>query len=118
MRVRDVCHNTTLGALKLANPAISSAVQTGQVLSLPLKMGETSASQAVSAQDPALKKVAFHSKIRGKRQPRYYTVKRGDTLNAVARHFDVELSELKSWNPQLDHSHGIQAGKRIVVGLK
>ena len=111
-------YNTTLGALKLANPAINSSVQTGQVLSLPLKTVETSAPQAISAPGPALKKVAFHSKIRGKRQPRYYTVKRGDTLNAVARHFDVELSELKSWNPQLDRSHGIQAGKRIVVGLK
>ena len=111
-------HSITVNALKLANPELSASVQTGQVLLLPPKLREVSALKETSTSEPPLKKVAFTQKIRGKDQPRYYTIKRGDTLSAVARLFDVELSELKSWNPTLSPSRGIQAGKRIIVGSK
>lgn len=109
-------YNTTVSTLKLANPAIIYSVQTGQVLLLPLKIAD-SAPEIASPIDQPVKKVAFTSEIRSKSQPRFYTIKRGDTLHAVARKFDIALSELKSWNPKLAISPGIQVGKRIVVGM-
>ena len=111
-------YNITVNVLKLANSEITDAVQAGQVLLLPLKMEDTSALKATGAIEPPLKKIAFTPKIRGKNQRRYYTIKRGDTLSSVARRFDVEQSELKSWNPTLSRSRQIQAGNRIVVGSK
>ena len=110
-------HNITVKALQLANPEITPSVQTGQILLLPVKAKGASALGEADALDSPLKKVALVQKIRGQNQPRYYTIKRGDTLSAVARLFDVELSELKSLNPTLSPSRGIQTGERIVVGL-
>lgn len=108
-------NNLTVSALKLANPEITDTVQTGQVLQLPLKTAESEKRKVTRVAESPLKKVAFTSKIRAKERPRYYTVKRGDTLSSVARRFDVGLSDLKSWNPKLGRSHDIQAGNRIVV---
>lgn len=111
-------YNLGVSDLKLANPAIADVVQTGQVLLLPLKMGETAEVKATTEIEPALKKVAFTEKIRSKDVPRYYTVRRGDTLSSVSRHFNVELSELSALNPKLKRSRQIQAGTRLVVGVK
>jgi len=111
-------YNLSVSDLKIANSEITDVVQAGQVLLLPLKVGETTAVKATAEIEPALKKVAFTQKIRSKDAPRYYTVKRGDTLSSVARRFDVELSELTALNPKLKRSRQIQAGNRIIVGPK
>ena len=44
-----------------------------------------------------------------------YTVKRGDTLHTIAQRFDVKLSEIKSWNPDLKDSGRVQAGQTVIV---
>ena len=104
--------------LHLHTPEITNTVQTGQVLLLPLKTAESGEPTAPNViEPPPLKKVAFTSKIRAKEQPRYYTVKRGDTLSSVARRFDVGLSDLKTWNPKLGRPYELQAGNRIVVSV-
>lgn len=109
-------YNTSVSALKLANPAVIDSVQVGQILLLPLTITEKSA-QADSETEAPIKKVAFTSTIRDKNKPRYYTIKRGDTLHSVARSFDVDFSALKTWNPKLGKSLRIQPGKRLVVGM-
>ncbi len=111
-------YNTSVSALKLVNPALVYSVQVGQILLLPLNLSETSPPAMTSEAETPLKKVAFTEKIRAKSKPRYYTIKRGDTLHSVARLFDVDLSALQTWNPKLGKSRGIQPGKRIVVGMK
>ena len=113
-------YNTSVSALKLANPAVIYSVQVAQILLLPLNITEASAPQSAAIAEAPLKKVAFTEKSRDndKNKPRYYTIKRGDTLHSVARLFDVDLSALKTWNPKLGKSHGIRPGKRIVVGIK
>lgn len=113
-------YNTSVSALKLANPAVIYSVQVAQILLLPLNITEASAPQSAAISEAPLKKVAFTENIRDKdkNKPRYYTIKRGDTLHSVARLFDVNLSALKTWNPKLGKSHGIRPGKRIVVGIK
>lgn len=109
-------YNTSVSALKLANPAVIYSVQVGQILLLPLNLTEQN-QQAASEAEAPLKKVAFTQTIRDKNKPRYYTIKRGDTLHSVARTFDVDFSALKTWNPKLGKSLRIQPGKRLVVGM-
>ena len=110
-------YNTSVSALKLANPAVIYSVQVGQILLLPSHAVEPGASQNTVVAETPVQKVAFNAKVRSKGKPRYYTIKRGDTLHSVARLFDVDLSALKNWNPKLGKSRGIQPGKRIVVGM-
>ena len=110
-------YNTSVSALKLANPAVIYSVQVGQILSLPLNIAEPQAPHNTVVAEAPVQKVAFKAKVRGKSKPRYYTIKRGDTLHSVARLFDVDLSALKNWNPKLHKARGIQPGKRIVVGM-
>ncbi len=49
-------------------------------------------------------------------QPLYYTVKRGDTLSAIARRHRLTVARLKSLN-QL-RTTGIQPGQQLVVGRR
>ena len=102
-------YHLTVSALTLANPEIKRAVHAGQELVLPLD------TEASSASEPALKKVAFTSRTKSSEHRRTYTIKRGDTLSSIARHFDVSVSDLKSWNKTLQKSGNIQPGKRIVL---
>lgn len=111
-------YNTSVSALKLANPALIYSVQVGQILLLPQSLTEPT--RTVSSETPApVQKVSFTQKIRKqiKSVPRYYTIKRGDTLHSIARAFDVDFSVLKSWNPNLGKSLKIQPGKRVVIGM-
>ncbi len=48
-------------------------------------------------------------------QKRFYVVKRGDSLTAIAQRFNVSLSDLMQWN-RLKHQNHIEPGKRLVVG--
>jgi membrane-bound lytic murein transglycosylase D len=54
-------------------------------------------------------------RIREPAQPVRYTAKRGDTLHAIARRFDVSLREIKAWNPIFRNSSKIRMGQAVVV---
>jgi membrane-bound lytic murein transglycosylase D len=43
-----------------------------------------------------------------------YTVRRGDTINTIARQFQVSVEQLKTWNG-INQRHRIRAGKRLVM---
>jgi membrane-bound lytic murein transglycosylase D len=43
-----------------------------------------------------------------------YTVRSGDTVSSISRHFQVSVPQLKSWNG-LNKNHPIRAGKRLVM---
>ncbi|MDP2111933.1 MAG: transglycosylase SLT domain-containing protein [Thiobacillus sp.] len=55
------------------------------------------------------------ARIREPAQPVRYTAKRGDTLHAIARRFDVSLGEIKAWNPVFRNSSKIRMGQAVVV---
>lgn len=57
------------------------------------------------------------ARIRKPAQPVRYTVKRGDTLHAIARRFDVSLGDLKAWNPVFRKSSKIRTGQAVVIRL-
>lgn len=44
-----------------------------------------------------------------------YTVKRGDTLHAIARRFAIGLADLKAWNPVFRKSNTVRVGQRVIV---
>lgn len=45
---------------------------------------------------------------------KYYTVKRGDTLDALAKRFNVSTRLLSSWN-NLKHKVALKPGRRIII---
>lgn len=47
--------------------------------------------------------------------PARYTVKRGDTLHAIARRFAVGLADLKAWNPVFQKTSLVRVGQSLVV---
>lgn len=103
-------YGLTVAELKDANPELVEPIKSGQVLQLPAD--QKTASEPVAS---PLTKVAFTQTIQAKRQTTPYTVKRGDTLYSIARHFDVAVSDIKAWNPAMRKSHHVQAGKRILI---
>lgn len=94
--------------LSQANPDLGSSIRPGQILLLP-------ASEKVAQQPAAIRHVAFKTSVRKPAQPTRYTVRRGDTLHAIADRFDVTLADLKTWNRAFRKSSSIRPGQDIVV---
>ncbi len=94
--------------LAQANPDLKGILKVGQTLRLPLN-------EPPLQQSGAIQHVAFKTHISKPVQPVQYTVKRGDTLLAIAQRFDTTLAEIKVWNPGFRKNHTIQPGQDIVV---
>lgn len=91
-----------------ANPGLDSKLRAGQRLELP-----TMASSTREMQQDQQASSGRHAKKPAKSTR--YTVKRGDTLHAIAERFDVSLSEIKAWNPDLKNGNKVRAGQTVVV---
>ena len=102
-------YGLTVAQLTAANPGLNGHLNAGQTLRLP--------SKEASGPNPAdVRRIAFKKPINGNSPgPVRYTVKRGDTLHAIAQRFDVSLNALKSWNPVFRKSSHIRAGQRIMI---
>lgn len=108
-------YGLTMVQLSEANPQIEDGLKVGQTLSLPMN-------QLSPGHKPGIiQHVAFKADLRqsaiSKASPQAsrYTVKRGDTLHAIAQRLDVSLTELKAWNPAFRKSSRIHAGQKIRV---
>lgn len=99
-------YGTTVGVLKRANPNVSDKLVAGQALRVP-------GSAASTGSEASLIKAVYVQKGPGKRARNSYTVRRGDTLSAIAARLEVSVRQLKSWNPSLRKSNRIQVGKRL-----
>jgi membrane-bound lytic murein transglycosylase D len=64
---------------------------------------------------PAKGRDVIAARTRKPVQPVHYTVKRGDTLHAIAQRFDISLGNLKAWNPVFRKSSKIRTGQAVVV---
>lgn len=102
-------YGLTVAQLSEANPDLNGHLNAGQTLQLP--------SKEASRPSPAagIQRVAFKPHTRKPAQPVRYTVKRGDTLHAIAQRFDISLTTLKSRNPIFRKSSRIRAGQRITI---
>ncbi|WP_310446432.1 LysM peptidoglycan-binding domain-containing protein [Thiobacillus sp.] len=91
-----------------ANPGLDSRLQAGQRIQLP-----ATATAARETRQDKHASLSQHAKKPAKSTR--YTVKRGDTLHAIAERFDVSLSEIKAWNPDLKNGNKVRAGQTVVV---
>jgi membrane-bound lytic murein transglycosylase D len=104
-------YGLTVTQLAQANPDLNGNLKIGQVLRLPLN-------EEALEEPVAIQHVAFKPQVDEPAAPVHYTVKRGDTLLAIAQRFDVTLANIKAWNPVFRKSSAIRAGQKIVVRIR
>lgn len=63
----------------------------------------------------SIQPIALTAPVSKATDPVPYTVKRGDTLHAIARRFAIGLADLKAWNPVFRKSNTVRVGQRVVV---
>ncbi len=101
-------YDLSVTQLTQANSDLDSGLKAGQILRLPLN-------DTASVQSGTVQHVAFKPQGSKPAQVGRYTVKRGDTLHAIAQRFDVSLADIRSWNPALRKSSAIRAGQKVLV---
>jgi membrane-bound lytic murein transglycosylase D len=101
-------YGLSVAQLSEANPDLNSNIQPGQTIQLP---SNASATRVAAHVQPA----SFTSPAQKTTKPTRYTVKRGDTLHAIAQRFDVSLTDIKAWNPDLKNNSKVRAGQTVVV---
>jgi membrane-bound lytic murein transglycosylase D len=101
-------YGLSVAQLSQANPDLDGGLKAGQTLRLP--------ADDLASPPAVIQHVAFTPRARKPAQPVRYTVKRGDTLHAIAQRFDISLADIKAWNPVFRKRSTIRAGQRVVVG--
>lgn len=101
-------YGLTVAELAQANPDLDGALKSGQLIRLPARDSVASTSDFIQ---PAVLK-ARSSKSDG---PLRYTVRRGDSLLAIAQRFDISLADIRAWNPSFRKSSAIRTGQEIIV---
>ena len=92
-------YHTSPSAIAEANSLTSNEkIQPGEKLIIPVTPGREGRGRVV---------VEEGSRIR-------YTVKRGDTLNSIARDFDVSVSQLRRWN-RLSAKSSVRPGRVLII---
>lgn len=102
-------HHTTVDDIVAVNHLDDETVAQGKVLLIPMSYqsikGESSAAVA-SAQPQA------HAQPQVSKQ--VYTVKKGDTLSQVAKHFSVDKDDILSWN-KLPGKAALKPGQKLTI---
>jgi len=102
-------YGLTVAELGDANPGLNGKLTAGQTLRLPSR---TEANRETAAIQP----VAFTSRLAKSSRPAHYTARRGDTLSAIARRFDISLADIRTWNPVFKKHSAVRAGQTVTVG--
>jgi membrane-bound lytic murein transglycosylase D len=102
-------YGLSVAALAEANPGLDAGLRTGQIIRLP-------AGDSTVRMNDFIQPVSLKASKPKPDQPVRYTVRRGDTLLAVAQRFDVSLADIRAWNPVIRKSSSIRAGQTVVVG--
>jgi membrane-bound lytic murein transglycosylase D len=101
-------YGVTLAALSRANPDLDAGLKSGQIIQLP-------PSETIAPQNDAIQSVSLKTRQLKSDPPRRYTIRRGDTLSALAQRFKVSLADIKAWNPAFRKSSMVRTGQTIVV---
>jgi phosphate transport system substrate-binding protein len=105
---RDVAHISAPGATYAARAAIAPTSPDTLAARIALENR-----QARQRNDARLQKISGSASAAGQ-SPRTYTVSKGDTLELIARHHSVEVSQLRQWNHL--HSDKVKRGQVLIVG--
>ncbi|MDP0495144.1 MAG: LysM peptidoglycan-binding domain-containing protein [Verrucomicrobiota bacterium JB024] len=93
-------NNTSVSAIKAANNLSSNTIYVGQTLLIPAGSGPATSVTAVTS---------------GQSLPEgTYLVQKGDTLGAIAKRYDVKVSELMTANGISD-PRNLRAGQKLVI---
>jgi membrane-bound lytic murein transglycosylase D len=96
-----------------ANPEFDGNLRPGQVLRLP---ATSLPRQAAAIAPPSLHKTrAQDISARASASPSRYVIKRGDSLLAIAKRFDISVAEMRTWNPQLQETNVVRTGRSIFI---
>ena len=98
----------SVAQLTEVNPDLNISLKPGQTIQLP---SNAAATRVTARIQPA----GFTPRAQKSAKPTRYTVKRGDTLHAIAQRFDISLTDIKAWNPVLKNSSKVRAGQTVVV---
>jgi membrane-bound lytic murein transglycosylase D len=93
--------------LTQANSGLDGGLKTGHILRLPLN--------EKASLPGTIQHVAFRPQGSKPAQAKHYSVKRGDTLHAIAQRFDVSLADIQEWNPAFRKNSSIHAGQKVFV---
>ena len=86
----------------------------GRLLTVPVQVASAAAEPAPAAAAAAAAERPARVRPKAEAFSRYYTVKKGDTLGALARRFNVTTRILSAWN-NLKLKVALKPGKRIIV---
>ena len=86
----------------------------GRLLTVPVLIASADAEPAVAKTARARTKAEPKAESKSEGFNKYYTVKRGDTLSALAKRFNVTARLLSAWN-NLKTRVALRPGKRIIV---
>ena len=111
--------------LKMLNPQYTLSIIPATTKSYPLTLPTELITdyvlneQAIHSKDSAyLKEYVIHANIEKKRHQAppatYYTVKRGDTLGAIARKYGRTVKQIMTWN-NIKNANAIRIGQRLRV---
>jgi membrane-bound lytic murein transglycosylase D len=104
-------YGISVAALAEANPDLDGSLKAGQTLRLP-------AGAESDRETAAIQPISLKVSPRKSAKPARYTVRRGDTLHAIAQRFDVSLADIKAWNPGFRKKSTIHAGQTVVVSAR
>jgi len=94
-------YQTTVTEINQANPALASGLQVGQTLKIPF-------GGKMPMKENALKLTVVNEKL--------HRVAPGETLFAIAKQYDVNISDLKAWNDL--SSNSLSLGQELKIKVK
>jgi membrane-bound lytic murein transglycosylase D len=117
-------YNVTTSQIKQWNGLKSNGLKAGQVLKIKTRVKKTisitesdpvaTAQKAMGGETAAdSTEVAPTPKPAPAPKSQVYTVRKGDTLNLIARKYGVTIAEMKKWNPKL--TDRLQVGQKITI---
>jgi LysM repeat protein len=94
-------YQTTVTEINQANPALASGLQVGQTLKIPF-------GGKMPMKESALKLTVVNEKL--------HKVAPGETLFAIAKQYDVNISDLKAWNEL--SSNSLSLGQELKIRVE
>jgi LysM repeat protein/predicted chitinase len=112
-------YNVTVAQILAANPRIRNAnrIRIGQVIKIPgrrIRYSNTPRS-ARSSRTPRTRKIPDEDSSETTEVENVYRVRRGDSLDKIARRHDVTVEKLLKANPSIKNANRIRIGQKIII---
>jgi len=115
-------HKISVARIKALNNLKSSHLNNGQKLVIrqetltKRKLAAVKGKTVKQAMASKAKPVKLAAANRAKRNHRYYTVRRGDTVASIARQFNVAANDIQRWN-NISGKRGLAPGNKVTLML-